>query len=405
MRRVVAVIVLATVSCGRPPADPTVVRHDGASSLEVLRGGDFAGAHAAATRALTRDDRDPIAAAVRALATYQRAATRFRAEVVTTLDAAEGRGLDLERMRAIFERFGSELDAVDLDLAVAGRDPSFALELCVACWRHDWNHSGGVDDRDRALLQIGRDATGRDLPPGDPRRTPTFRFDAGDVHWARAMVAFQRAVIELGLAYDWKDLARVMYGDLFDLVTSIRIRLVDARRVHRARDLIVFGLEQTDRARVAYLAETDDDREWLPNPRQHDRPVISMPVDDDLYATWQTVVGDVRALVQGRQGGSMAELARVWDATWSDPPTGFVDVAKLLDDPQDVVIDLPAIARGIDRDDSRGITRILGKILGGAYVAEMPASPLVDRLRRIKSEIDRGETTWSAKLRYVLYIN
>src|SRR5439155_5752453 len=139
-------------------------------------------------------------------------------------------------------------------------DPSFTLELCLACWEHDWNRNGHIDDSDRRLFEIEFDGHGGTLPEGDPRRRPTFKFDVGDADWARAMIAFQRALGELVLAYKWSELDKLMrlFGRGKD--HRLTIHLLDAGRVHRARDLVLAGLDHAERSRAEYLAETDDDR-------------------------------------------------------------------------------------------------------------------------------------------------
>ena len=301
--------------------------------------------------------------------------------------------------RKAWQTMLTNLEAVDRDLVVVATDPAFSLELCPACWDHDWNHSGQVDDRDRKLFEIEYDAKGDELPAGDPRRRPTFRFDVGDAYWARSMIAFQRAVGELVLAYKWSDLDKV-FGALSEL-TTFTLKLTDRDRVKRARELVLAGLGFVDQCRVAYRAETDDDREWVPNPRQHNYSV-PLAIDDAVYQTWEGVTGDVRKLLTSEQGVSMRELAGAADKSIATrAPDAYVDFGKLLSDPKDIVIDVHAVFAG---DDS-GIERVLRGVLGNGYQPAMRRSPLVGRLVRMKSELDRDDDTFARKLRYLLWLN
>ena len=59
------------------------------------------------------------------------------------------KAFDHEKGRAAWVTFLAELEAIDRDLAVAEADPDFALELCLACWEHDWNFNGRIDERDK----------------------------------------------------------------------------------------------------------------------------------------------------------------------------------------------------------------------------------------------------------------
>jgi hypothetical protein len=323
--------------------------------------------------------------------------------------ASPRRGFDHARMRGALERTVQALTAANVDLAVAADDPEFSLELCMACWERDWNHSGEVDDSDRLLFQLEIDADGERLPEGDPRRTPTFRFDVGDVYWARAMLSFQSAAVELLLAYRWSELDQLLVGLASGRVSLVTIHLDHPERVARARELILAGLKHADRSRQAYLAETDDDREWVPNPRQQSHP-LPLPVDAALYEVWAGVLEDVERLLSGDEALSVAELAQLGDHRWQDPPGGYLDIAAMLSRPKDIVLDLPALERKLERDmrDRRALVEdALAGVLGEYYVlaGEQTPSPLIGRLSRMKREMERGEDTFERKLRYLLWLN
>jgi hypothetical protein len=285
---------------------------------------------------------------------------------------------------------------VDADLAVAAKDPTLALPLCIACWKGDWNHDGRADRRDERLLEIEYDAKGEPLDEADPRRKPTFRFDAGDVHWARAMIAFQRAALDLILAYRWSDVVDFS-ADRGGETQALIVHLDDRGRVNTARDRILEGLDHSDRARLAYLAETDDDREWVPSPRQKEHP-IPFPVTADLYATWEAIVGDVRRLVRSEEGIDVHEVLQLFGDRGS--ARGFIDVGKLLSSPEDRHIGVAAVLHG--HNDSRPALRAM---FGSAYVQHMRPSPLPQRLARMAEEVRRGDELLAKKLRYVLWLN
>jgi hypothetical protein len=264
----------------------------------------------------------------------------------------------------------------------------------------DWTGSGQITDFDRHLLEIELDAKGEPLPEGDPRRRPVFRFDAGDLSWAQAFLYFQRALVQLLLAYEWTEGAGVMRS--WERKESrLVIRLREPARVKAARDLILKGLEQADHARVTYLAETDDDREWLPNPRQKSHP-LPLPVDQALYETWAGVITDLRRLLKGEEGLGVAALAQLGDHQWKDPPRGYLDIGKMLDTPRDIVLELDEARR---LEDSAEIERTLERVFGDTYVRSMKPSPLIDRLRRMKREMTSGEETLERKLRYLFWLN
>lgn len=61
--------------------------------------------------------------------------------------------------------------------------------------------------------------------------------------------------------------------------------------------------------------------------------------------------------------------------------------------------------RSLKREDPGAISEALGQLLGPAYKAQLPPSPLVDRLSRMRQELDRGEDTIERKLRYLFWLN
>jgi len=403
--RITICLVVGLAACGSaagPAArSPGQRAADTAPALAALRASRFDEAGRRASDALALDPRNAQAAAIRALAAYVDASSAMEDELIAVVRFAERQQrVDHVRGRIAWRTFGERLDAIDRDLAVAAADPAFSLELCIACWQHDWDRDGKIDDDDRHLLEIEYDTAGHELPDGDSRRRPTFRFDVGDADWARAMIAFQRAFVDLVIAYDWTQLDKMIADRDDRTLPRIVIRLVDRDRVLRARQLVLDGLDYADRARAEYLAETDDDREWVPNPRQRSHPV-PLPVDDALYATWAGVTGDVRRLVTSEQGISLHELGKVIAPELERMmPDGYLDLGAMLREPGDIAIDFSHEPHSPDEVES-----LLKSLLGRGYRATMPASPLLARLWRMREELERGADTFGHKLRYLLWFN
>jgi hypothetical protein len=363
--------------------------------VSELQAGRFQEALDAAGRVIARDRGNPDARVVAAIARWRLAMRQLELDARTGLAGAFVGGINHKYMRQALESADRELARVEEDLGAAAGAQDFSLELCLACWDIDWNHNGRVDERDRRFLEIELDAAGQELPEGDPRRRPTFRFDAGDVHWALAMVSFQRAALDLLLAYRWTELDKALAGGH----PVIRLVLEDPARVARARERILLGLSHSDRSREAYLAETDDDREWLPSPRQKSHP-IPLPVDDALYRTWGEVNGDLRRIVRGEEGIDVAAAFQLGDDQWPNPPAGFIDVGRLFEHPGDIVLDTRAFENA-ERDPAGA----LRSVFGAAYVTSMKATPLLGRFARMKAEVTRGQESLDRKLRYLFWVN
>ncbi len=380
-----------------------------APAVKALQEARFEDALRESSTVIEKDKRNATVHAVWAVAEYRKALHDLVSDGLTFL-----RGLETLNPR-LFDFALSDADrrlaVVEEHLAKAAEDPAFSLDLCLGCWQVDWNRSGRIDSGDQLLLQVEYDADGQELPEGDPRRTPTFRFDAADIAWLRAMINFQRAGLNVVLAYD-------VIGAVHNVKEWVNgrqplvIKLRDESRVHRARDLILAGLQQARLTREQILAETDDEREWVPNPRQKNHP-LPLPVDDALFQTWEGVVSDLEGLLRSQQGLSVEELAQLGDHQWSDPPQGFVDVGALMSKPGDIVLDLKKLEGAAERTHAEGLpnTRatnveaLLSDVLGAKYKSSMAPTRLIQRLSRMKGEVERGEERFERKLRYLFWLN
>jgi hypothetical protein len=359
-------------------------------AISSLGAADFEAASLESDRVLSKDPENPFAALVRAITAYKAAMHDLILDVQgVVVTMAFGRGFNDRYLKYAFESADKAFAGIDADLAVAAAEPDISLELCLACWEHN---------SDRRLLEIERDAEGNEMDENDPRRRPTYRFDLGDVVWARAFIAFHRAAASLALAFDF---GRTFDGVLRDMPRVVEIPIADRARIDEAKQHILEGLDYSDEARRAYLAEEDDDREWLPNPRQKNHP-LPLPVDGALYATWEGVVSDVRKLVSGEEGLSIAELAQLGDHQWEVPPTGYLDVGRMLAEPTDVRIEPEVLD---DIDEHGGADRALKRALGKYRADHMKPSALLRRLSRMKNEVERGEESIDRKLRYLFWIN
>lgn len=402
--RLVGVLLASLTGCaGLSPARRAALEADAQPALLALQAARFEEARQLSTEALKREPENSRAAGISALALYRQTLFDFATDTMTMLASAaasallRGDVINKDFLTFMLDRADGRLKEVDGLLATAGQDPGFNLELCLACWEVDWNRSGDLDERDRHLLEIELDAEGQPLPDDDVRRRPTFRFDVADVAWLRAMVHFQRALLAVGGAYD----PNVTFASRHHEKMVLKLR--DPKKLLAARDLALAGLTHAATCRELVLVEVDDDREWLPNPRQQSH-AMPLAVDDTLFETWAGVLGDVGKLLRGEEGVSVAELAQLGRHHADTPPGGFLDLGALLTQPRDLVVaddDLRALRRA----DPGAISELLGRVLGPAYKAKMPASPLLDRLRRMRREIDRGEDTMERKLRYLLWLN
>jgi hypothetical protein len=309
-------------------------------------------------------------------------------------------------LKKALNAFLADLDRVQASLEAAAKDPGFSLELCVACMA---SSDGYLRVLPPGSLDIERDRAGQPLPENDPRRRPTFRFDHGDLAWGRAMISFQQAFVNIVLAYDWDWLERMIMdsGDQKPEAT-VTVKLLEPARIAKARELILAGLAFSDEARVAYTKETDDDREWVPSPKQKNY-ASPLAVDDNLYKTWATIVGDVRSLVSGETGVSFVALGDLLKIKGA--PAGFIDFGAMLKSPKDIVWELGALDK-IETEKNANTrkaltTKVLKGLLGNGYKATMKPSRITDRLLQLRKDLDKqgGDQIVEDKLKYFIWFN
>src|SRR5947207_1017134 len=187
MNRICVLVLLVGACAGTPPlADPrgtapppapqsAEMIAEAQPAISALRASKFDEARQLASQVLAKDAHNSRAATVRAIATYQAAGHALIASLSDVIDRGETlKAFDHGAGRTTWLSFLASLESVDRDLTVASADKDFSLELCLACWEHDWNRNGKVDERDRKLFEIEVDDKGDELPDGDPRRRPTF---------------------------------------------------------------------------------------------------------------------------------------------------------------------------------------------------------------------------------------
>lgn len=378
---------------------------DAQPAVLALQAARFDDATRLAKESLTRSDDNSRAAGVLAISTWRLAmhdavtdALTYGASVAAS-SLMGGNFGNQDFLDFAVARADARLVDVDHALELAAKDPGFSLELCLACWEVDWNRNGEVDERDRRLLEIEYDAQGDELDEDDPRRRPTFRFDVADVHWLRAMVSFQRAALALVAAW-----APDLSGLRRNRLDVLRLTLRNPEKPKQARALILAGLEHARRCRTAVLAETDDDREWLPNPRQKFH-ALPLEVDDALFETWAGVLDDVEGLLTSRAGLGAADVAQLGEHQWERPPRGFLDLGELLSNPRDLEVLVEDTERARHGDDAAALEAALRHTFGPAWKDSMPPSPLTQRLARMKADVGRGEDTFERKLRYLFWLN
>ncbi|WP_225773061.1 hypothetical protein [Inquilinus sp. Marseille-Q2685] len=230
-----------------------------------------------------------------------------------------------EDARAILQALVDDLDAVDRTLQPLGDRP---VKLPMAMGRVKLDLAGKgrgqatLYDVYSAVLLGGQ---------GDPANAGklVITFDTGDVLWLRAYTHVLRAGAEFLLARDWhrsfdaaahllfpkpdSPLAAALTlpveglftgaedGRIADAIAWIHLLnwpVAEADRLPRAREHLLAAAKLSREMWASIRAETDDDREWLPNAKQASL-IPGMTITDDRIESWLALMVESEAILNG----------------------------------------------------------------------------------------------------------
>jgi hypothetical protein len=391
-------ILLSTVFC-TVCTTPQVKKEipAGSDPVVILQRGDFYLANTRADEILSADSNDANALLVRAISQYIITTRRMGLELMSRRRSLTEN--DITYIRFVFQTAEADFARIQSDFDKALKYKDLSIVLTPSSWESDWNMDGDIDSRDRELFQIEYDENGEELDDDDPRRNPTYRFDYGDILWASAYIHFQRAALDLVLAYNWSAITRFNRNDVDENGIFV-IKLIEPKRMTQFREQLLLGLDSSNKSRIAYLAETDDDREWIPNPSQKSHP-MPMKLDKDFYTTWESLIKNLTRIAKGED---VLDPASAFGFLFRDKKTtGYINFGDMISHPKDIELNIQNISMAA-KDDNRD--ELCKELLGKFYIFNAKnISPISKDLMRMSGEIQAGSDNFTNKLKYLVWVN
>ncbi len=240
--------------------------------------------------------------------------------------------LRYEDIDAFFQTWMADLVEAERILSKI-KDGNVKLEIDLARLRLDLNGNGIASDNEMAgvafsILFNGGRRNAEDVP------SFVVAADRADVEWLRAYCQVFLGIGEIHLAHDQRDLFErvghvvfpstetphaylrgrsvfdpTMTGldvtDLIALIHLIRFPIDEPERMIRAKEHFLRAIGHSRAMWTHALVESDNDREWLPNPNQ-DAAMDGMHIDETRIKLWHDLLADTEAALTGKK------LVRFW---------------------------------------------------------------------------------------------
>ncbi len=232
--------------------------------------------------------------------------------------------LDYRKFRAILQNLVMDMDKAEAALAEAGAgEVKFPIDLLKI--RLDLDGDGKPSDHETLGGMMQALMRQQGPLPADVQ----IAFDTADIYWLRGYMRFITAAAQFGLAHDFqasfdktfhvffpraglplaKDLLRPLTSNLFsegaigDAIAFIHLinwPVVEPERLNDARLRLLAMANLSRQSWTAARAETDNDREWLPNPKQAGA-MAPLAVTDATIDGWLSVMAEFEAVLEGKK--------------------------------------------------------------------------------------------------------
>ena len=238
--------------------------------------------------------------------------------------------LTYEKQRESLQGLLDDLAKVEATLApMTASETKIVIDLNAV--QFDFRGDGKADSSE-TLGSILAEMRSRSVRQSPDEPVPfEVKFDNSDALWLRGYCHLLSASLEFVLAYDWRSTfertAGLFYprvapppfganphfasrrdgfpsdaveiADLIVLIHEIRWPLIEPARLQVAHGHLKQVVAMSRASWRSILAETNDDREWIPGPQQKNGVITSMPVTQAQVDGWLHALDDFDAVLDG----------------------------------------------------------------------------------------------------------
>lgn len=237
--------------------------------------------------------------------------------------------LTYEKMRGFLMASLSDLAAAQVTLAGMGSG-DVKLPVAIGLVRLDLDGDGTASE-DEALWRVFDSTLGGGNITAQDAEAFVVVLDRGDAAWLRGYTHLLSALLEFPLAHDWQqgfdasfhmffpraglpnaildatpsnlfgDPSAASFADLIAFVHLMHWPVTEPKRMEAVLGHLENVVALSRESWTFILAETDDDLEWIPNPRQARGVLPGVPVTQETVDGWLLFLGEFDALLTGRK--------------------------------------------------------------------------------------------------------
>lgn len=235
--------------------------------------------------------------------------------------------LTYETMRKIFEKLVDKFTQAEATLAPI-KDEQVKLPVRFGMIRMDLDGDGIAGDHE-TLWKVYSSITREHSVTAEQAEKFSITFDRGDVHWLRGYCHLLSAVCQIYLAHDTRESfecnAHIFFprvespypfltrgrhvhnmmgthfdiADLISVIHLLRWKVAEPWRMESALHHLEAMVKQNKDMWKFIMAETDDDNEWIPNPRQTG-VIPNARVTDEMVEAWTGLMDKIEQILAGK---------------------------------------------------------------------------------------------------------
>nr|WP_245543688.1 hypothetical protein [Mesorhizobium sp. M00.F.Ca.ET.220.01.1.1] len=241
--------------------------------------------------------------------------------------------LTYDEFRAILVAFRDRLEKSAATLDSVPNDAEIGMVIDLTRVGIDLNEDGNIAP-DESIAAIMASLAHGSIDTSNTAPSLTFRFDRADGFWLQGYAEFLMAQADFWLAHDFRAMfdgsfhmlfpraklplqdalvppdggmsgniftSEWRFADFVSLVHLVNWPVVEPERRQAARRHLLEMIRLSREDWKAILAETDNDREWLPGPQQKgSNPLTGLEVGQEQVTAWLATLTMAEDLLEGR---------------------------------------------------------------------------------------------------------